>query len=131
MGDWVTRYIRVKCGPQHAAKKEEAVRHNTLSGPPINIRPNVVKIYLLGSIPYVSLVQAHDALAPRWRGGCINPLRASGCVALSAPTTLRIRLSPPFLRRSALLACFCLPKVHPIWNGETGGKTLLTFNCRL
>lgn len=80
MGDWVTRYIRVKCGPQHAAKKEEAVRHNTLSGPPINIRPNVVKIYLLGSIPYVSLVQAHDALASRWRGGCINPLRASGCV---------------------------------------------------
>lgn len=114
MGDRVTRYIRVKCGPQHATKKEEAVRHNTLSGPPINIRPNAVKIYLLGSIPYVSPVQPRSAeprrAAPSRRGGCINPARAgctSGCVALSAPTTSRIRLSPPFLRRSA--ACLRLP----------------------
>lgn len=32
-------------------EKEEAVRHNTLSGPPINIRPNAVKIYLRRSVP--------------------------------------------------------------------------------
>lgn len=85
MGDRVTRYIRVKCGPQHATKKEEAVRHNTLSGPPINIRPNAVKIYLLGSIPYVSPVQPRSAEPRRAalsrRGGCINPARA-GCIGM-------------------------------------------------
>ena len=49
-------------------------------------------------------------------------------VALSAPTTSRIRLSPPFLRRDRHHHGACLPKVHPIRDGETSGKTLLTFN---
>lgn len=40
-------------------QEEGAVRHNTLSGTPINVRPNAVKIYLRRSIPYVS----HDTRA--------------------------------------------------------------------
>ena len=53
----VTRYftmrnVRAGCRAQCVTgeKKEEAVRHNTLSRPPINIRPNAVKIYLRRTI---------------------------------------------------------------------------------
>lgn len=113
----------MKCTAQHASKKEEAVRHNTLSGPPINIGPNAVKIYLLASIPYVSRVQPRDA--PNEEGASIRWLRR-GCVALSAPWTWRIRLSLGIFFKKARTAGPDRGK-RKRERGKTGGKTLLTF----
>lgn len=91
---------------------------------------NAVKIYLLGSISYVQLCACvHDA------GRVHQSLtRARGmCVALSASATSRIRLSPLSFRSFFFLLFkepLCPPKVYPIEDEETGGKTLLTFNWR-